>query len=283
MQIFHLSKYKPKIVIFQGSPRNEDSCPDMESKTAKIIKYAIEDIKDKAQFDICDLSVKTADKKAIIQPCKGCISTAGGYHCHYPCSCYKKDSERSPDLMYNDNIYERLETCDGFIVFSPIHWYNLSTPVKSLFDRLVCINLTLTSKQALELKIMDKDGIKDSKVSGKLNKSKKFNELLVNHYAGKFAGFFAHGDNGADDYKNRELPESMDKSGKDNIYLDPLPTVMPYVLQCRYSGIFVPDDLIFAKYVNEGTNYYHANELLSSSHELVKDAKKLINNMIGKL
>ncbi len=34
--------------------------------------------------------MRNQHKRPIIQPCKGCISTAGGYHCHFPCSCYHK-------------------------------------------------------------------------------------------------------------------------------------------------------------------------------------------------
>ena len=42
MKIRKLGDKKWKVLIFQGSPRDPDTCPNMESKTHKVIDYVIE-------------------------------------------------------------------------------------------------------------------------------------------------------------------------------------------------------------------------------------------------
>jgi multimeric flavodoxin WrbA len=146
MNIRKLSDKKPTIVVFQGSPRKIDSCANQKSKSEKIVEHIINKWLPFANFDVVDLGIDDIR----IQPCKGCVSTSGGMHCHWNCSCYAPKMEDNPDLMYEANIYDRLENCDGFIVVTPIHWYAVSSQVKAMFDRLVCANLTITKEQALD-------------------------------------------------------------------------------------------------------------------------------------
>ncbi len=145
-----LNKSKPKVIIFQGSPRDKDTCPNMDSKTHTIVEYIIEKYSDMYDFDIIDLSVNQS-KKSIIQPCKGCVSTAGGYHCHWYCTCYKKNDEKKPDFMYDGDIYTKLEKCDAFLVFSPIHWYSVSSQVKAFFVELFLVVRHLILVMVLKL------------------------------------------------------------------------------------------------------------------------------------
>ena len=133
MKIRKLGDKKWKVLIFQGSPRDPDTCPNMESKTHKVIDYVMEKWSPFLEIKVIDLSVNS-NKKPIIQPCKGCVSTAGGYHCHFPCSCFFKGMKK-PDLLSELNVYELLQEADAFLVFSPIHWHSLSSQVKTLFDR----------------------------------------------------------------------------------------------------------------------------------------------------
>jgi multimeric flavodoxin WrbA len=264
-----LNYNRPKVVLFQGSPRDKDTCPNMESKTHKIIEYVMDKYSNDFEFDVIDLSVNLS-KKSTIQPCKGCISTAGGYHCHWECDCYSKDSDKAPDLMHDEDVYTRLKESDAFIVFSPIHWYSVTSQVKSLFDRLVCANQTLTRGDAE--RVLGKGNLKNSDITGKFAQSGEFDYLLKNHLQGKFAGFYIHGDDGANDYNNKPLPPSYQKED-----FNPEQAILPIVYQCRYSGINVPDDLIEAFYVNKGVDYYTANiELLE---EIYSRADRLIENL----
>ncbi len=267
MNIIKFSE-KPKILLIQGSPRSENNCPGMESKTSKIVEHIKNKYKGILDIDVVDLSIK--QKKPIIQPCKGCISTAGGYHCNFPCSCYYKgDKSRNKDLMYEQDVYEKLEWCDAFVVFSPIYWHSVTSQVKTMFDRLVCINLTLTHEEALKI---FGDNLKTAKITGSMLQNSK--SKLKNHLEGKYAAFYIHGDNGASDYSNQEFPESYNKDEE----LDIKWTIKPIVNQCRYSGIFVPDDLVETFYMNENKDYYTAN--LSSLDFANTVAENLIERLI---
>jgi len=274
MKVKKLQEYnKKRIVIFVGSARAKDNCPGQESKTNIIVQKAIKDLPDDIEIDLIDLSVQ--DDVPIIQPCKGCISTAGGAHCHWKCDCYVKGDEDKPDFISDFEIYTRLERADAFIVFSPINWWNVPTQVKALFDRMVCASLTITDKQAVEL--LGSANIKNPAKTKKLSETKDFKKLAKNHLEGKVAAFYIHGDNGADDYKGLDIPESMSKYniGKLN---EPKSAIMPIVWQCRYMGIDVPDELIEAFYMNENISYSEANDKLKDGklEFAIKKAQKLI-------
>jgi multimeric flavodoxin WrbA len=277
MKIRKLGDKKWKVLIFQGSPRDPDTCPNMESKTHKVIEYVIEKWSPFLEIKVIDLSVNKS-KKPNIQPCKGCVSTAGGFHCHFPCSCYFKGM-KEPDLLSELNVYELLQEADAFLVFSPIHWHSLSSQVKTLFDRLVSVNQTLTIDDAK--KLMGSDNIKRSEVTGKFAKSGKYDNLLRNHLEGKVGGFYAHGDDGADDYEGKELPESYSDVFDDGFSNNAKNVVMPFVMQLKYSGVWVPDNLIETFYTNKNVNYYVANKL--KNKELYDRADNLINNLLDYL
>ena len=174
MIVRKLGDKKPKVLVFQGSPRDKDTCPNMDSKSHNIVEHMTSKWSPFIDFDIIDLAVNQS-KKSTIQPCKGCISTAGGYHCHFPCSCYFKNDESKPDLMKDLNVYELLQECDAFIIVSPIHWHSLTAQVKTLFDRLVCTNQTLAVEDAKNL--MGPDNIKNSDITGRYSISGKYENI----------------------------------------------------------------------------------------------------------
>jgi multimeric flavodoxin WrbA len=264
---------KINILAIQGSARNENCCPDHESKSYRLLKNAIKDRKD-VLFDVIDLSVKCDGNT--IQPCKACISTAGGYHCHWECDCYFKGS-KIKDFMHEENVYKRLKKCDGFVVFSPINWDAPSSVVKSFFDRLVCCNLTLTAEDAK--KVLGKDNLKNSEVTRSLAKSGKHDDLLKNHLEGKFAAFFMQGDNGADDYTDIEKPDSYIEymKGK-NIKSDPISSIEPIVKQLVYSGIHVKKGCVDGLISGFGTDYPTNDDNLEQ--ELLKRSRNVVDNLI---
>jgi multimeric flavodoxin WrbA len=249
----------------------------MESKTHKIVEYMISKWSPFVNFEVIDLSVNHS-KKPIIQPCKGCVSTAGGFHCHFACSCFSKGDNQKPDLLSELDVYTKLQECDAFIIVSPIHWHALTAQIKTLFDRLVCINQTLTVDDAK--KLMGPDNIKNSEVTGKFSRSGKYDGMLRNHLEGKVAGFYVHGDNGADDYEGKELPDSYSDVLDDGFGNNPKSTVMPYVMQLKYSGVYVPNELIEAFYINEGVNYNLANKTFNKEKEFFDRANNLLENLL---
>lgn len=268
MLIRKINDKKPKIVIINGSPRKKNSCADQQSKTDKLVRYTVGRYLPYADFDIIDLSVG----KVNIQPCKGCISTSNGFHCHWHCDCYSKNSKKKPDLMHDSDVYTKLENCDAFVVVSPIHWYSVSTQVKAMFDRLVCANQTITKEQAIE--IFGEGNIKDSELTGNAEIYGQHKHLLKNHLEGKWAAFYIHGDDGANDYDGNP-PYTGDKAW------DVKNSVMPLVYQCRYSGINAPDDLVEAFYINQGKAYYQANLDMPEETEFFYRMENLMDKLLN--
>jgi len=250
-----------RLMLLQGSPRRKDNCPDQWGKTKLLVDYLIRYAPRGLDIDYCDLSVGPDTR---IGPCKGCVSTANGFHCHYPCDCYAPNAPdpANQDFMHDANIYGRLEACDGFLVLTPINWYGVSSQLKLFFDRLTCINLTITADQARELGIN-----KDAKKSSAAEQSGQHHQLLKNHYEGKFGGFLIHGNDGGADYREfvkgkpkhlPTLPKSYTDYAKDSDggwVNKPINNVMNLVWQCRYSGIFVPSDCIVGLNVGSGLTY----------------------------
>ena len=266
---------KLKIFVIQGSPRTKISCSGGDSKTKYIMEEAIKKINKDVSFDVLDLNVR--DDEPIVMPCKGCVGTANGFQCHWPCSCYSPNDNKVPDLMHDKNVYKRIKKADGFIVFTPVHWYACSSQVKAMFDRLVCANLTLTVDEAKRLTNND---IKNSKKNVELEQSGKYKSLLKNHLEGKVGAFFIHGNNGADDYNGKRKPLSMvDVEHK----ISPIEAIMPIVNQCRYSGIFVPENLIVGLNFASDEYYSVSNELIKKEKLIVDKAVNLINNLIEEI
>jgi len=278
------NKQKKKVVLVVGSARSSNCCPDEESKTHKLAKKIEKEFANKLNFEVIDLSVKCDG--VIVQPCKACTSTSA-FHCHWYCDCYGKDSN---DLMHKENVYKKLEECDGFFVLTPINWGACSNVVKSFFDRLVCASLSITTEQAKEL--LGKNNIKNSSKTRELEKSAKYNNLLKNHLEGKYAGFFAHGNEGGADYmefalnKKKMLPVVPDslaiyekKHGKEDVskLLEPL------VRQCVYCGINVPDNCVKVATYGFGISYSEVNDLIKKDNELYEEALNIFNNFYSNL
>lgn len=266
---------KIKLVAIQGSPRTIDSCSGGDSKTSFLLEKAIDSLPKDIKVDLIDLKVMDTDPQ--VRPCKGCIGTSNGFHCHFPCDCYDKD-DGTDDLMHQENVYERMQKADGFVVFTPVHWYGPSSQVKAFFDRLVCVNLTLTREDAK--RIYGKD-IKDPKKTIAAEKSGEYRNLLKNHFEGKFGAFFIHGDDGANDYNNGKIPLSMAQY-KTQDYMSPKEAIMPIVNQCRYSGIFVHEDCIHGQ-VFGYKKPYSQNNIDVKKSEMIENAAKLVNCLVDQI
>jgi multimeric flavodoxin WrbA len=280
-----------KIMLFQGSPRRKGNCPDQWGKTQHLAEHIMNNAPDDVEIDYCDLSISP---ETMIKPCKGCVSTANGFHCHYPCDCYAPNAidPRLTDYMHDANIYERLEACDGFLILTPINWYATSGQLKLLFDRLSCINMTITSEQAKEFGIN-----KNAEKSSIVEQSGELHHLLKNHYEGKYGAFLIHGDGGGSDYyefaaKKRKymqrLPlayaEHMCKDYSAGGVDDPRKAIMNLVWQCRYSGIFVPEDLIVGFNATTGISYSEAmEETLANPEDFYKKGLSLLSRLRGHL
>ena len=129
---------KPKILLVNGSSRSEHTCPGEMSKSFRLIeasKVAIE-AEYGLETTVLDLSRLTSEYGREIHPCKACFSTAAAL-CHWPCSCYPNHSLGQVHDWMND-IYPLWVEAAGVMIITPVNWYQVSSPIKLMMDRLVC-------------------------------------------------------------------------------------------------------------------------------------------------
>ena len=128
----------PRILLINGSSRSEHSCPGEMSKSYRLIEIAQQVMQDEfgVSVDILDLSRLASEYGRNIHPCKACFSTAAPL-CHWPCSCYPNHAMGQTQDWMND-IYPLWVAAHGVMIVSPVNWYQVTSPVKLMMDRLVC-------------------------------------------------------------------------------------------------------------------------------------------------
>jgi multimeric flavodoxin WrbA len=126
-----------RALVICGSPRSDGTCPGEISKTFRLA-CILRDELSKAAFDVdfLDLSLLTSEYGRKIHPCKGCVSTAQPL-CHWPCSCYPNHALGQTNDWMNE-IYERWTLAHAIVIATPVHWYQTSSALKLMIDRLVC-------------------------------------------------------------------------------------------------------------------------------------------------
>jgi multimeric flavodoxin WrbA len=254
-----------KIMIFSGSPRRADDCPGQVSKSRILVQYIMDSFP-QVEWDLCDLAVAPDN---LVSPCKGCYSTSA-FHCHWPCTCYAPGGD---DLMHNKNIYGRMREADKYIIVTPVHWYNVTTQLKAMFDRLVCASRTITAQDAKLYQIG-----KDIRKTTFIENSGKLDSLRKDWLEGKEAAIIVHGDLGADDVSKFGLPNSLQegKQEEDATMRDIRSAVMPIVHQMRYSGITVKNDNILSLVIGAGMSYSNNNETFLYNHPVFIKSKELV-------
>ncbi|TDX87868.1 multimeric flavodoxin WrbA [Neorhizobium sp. R1-B] len=153
-----------RFLLISGSSRTEHTCPGEISKTYRLIKIA-EDVLRQASHvsvEVLDLSRLTSEYGRHIHPCKACFSTAAAL-CHWPCSCYPNYSLGQVHDWMNE-IYPLWVEAHGIMIITPVNWYQVSSPVKLMMDRLVCADggnpdpTTTHGKHAKEAKEIEMRG-----------------------------------------------------------------------------------------------------------------------------
>lgn len=131
-------KSRPRILVINGSPRSEHTCPGEMSKSWRLVQLAKETIEGchPCEVEVLDLSRVTSEYGRTIHPCKACFSTAAPL-CHWPCSCYPNYAMGQTHDWMND-IYPMWVAAHGVMIVTPVHWYQASSPLKLMIDRLVC-------------------------------------------------------------------------------------------------------------------------------------------------
>lgn len=237
-----------RVLIISGSNRRQYNCPGVDSKSRSLMLRMAEQLPQEWEIDYEDLgNVFTRSK---IQSCNACASTSMAL-CVYPCNCYEPNNKLEPDLMWDLDLYARLDLADAWAIVGPINWYAPSSSLKLMFDRLVCISGGNPREDLI--------GHKDPEKAMALEHSPDWEALSLNHLEGRTAGFFCYGDGGADELDDDERPRAL----KHKQYFDPdqepfeneRDAYAPLVWQSRYSGIEVPDQLWQYASLGEGKKY----------------------------
>jgi multimeric flavodoxin WrbA len=126
-----------RVLLVCGSPRTDQTCPGEMSKTFRLVGIAQEEMsRAGVRCDMLDLSALTAEYGRKIYPCKACVSTSMAL-CHWPCSCYPNHAVgQVNDWMHE--IYPRWVAAHGIMIVTPVHWYQSTSALKLMIDRLVC-------------------------------------------------------------------------------------------------------------------------------------------------
>ena len=126
-----------RVLLVNGSARSEHTCPGEMSKSFRLMEAAREVLAASGlATDVLDLSRLASEYGRNIYPCKACFSTAAAL-CHWPCSCYPNYSlGQSQDWM--NQIYPMWVAAHGIMIVTPVNWYQVSSPLKLMMDRLVC-------------------------------------------------------------------------------------------------------------------------------------------------
>jgi multimeric flavodoxin WrbA len=196
-QIAHADRASPsRILVINGSPRNEHTCPGEMSKSFRLVRTAIETIQQNSGFqcDEIDLSRLTAEYGRQIHPCKACFSTSPAL-CHWPCSCYPNHALAQIHDWMND-IYPMWVAAHGVLIVTPCHWYQAPSALKLMMDRLVCA---------------DGGNPDPTSTAGKNAKTAKQLELAgwdyPRHLAGRVFAVVTHGDSAGVEGLRRSLTD----------------------------------------------------------------------------
>lgn len=226
-----------RVLVLAGSNRRQYNCPGVDSKARALMRRMAERLPAEWEIDYEDLG--NVYGRARIQSCNACASTSMAL-CVWPCNCYAPGDAREPDLLWDLDLYARLDLADAWAIIGPINWYGPSSNLKLLFDRLVCANGGNPDESLIDHK--------DPERAMALERTARWrDELSVNHLEGRTAGFFCYGDEGGDEMTPDGYPVKL----RHRRWFDPArepfaderEAYAPLVWQCRFSGIEVPDAL----------------------------------------
>src|SRR4028118_1690265 len=188
-----------RILIISGSNRRQYNCPGVDSKSRTLMLRMASQLPQDWEIDYEDLGNVYA--RARIQPCNACVSTSMAL-CVWPCNCYAKGDKKEPDLMWNLDLYARLDMADAWAIIGHINWYAPSSNLKLMFDRLVCMNGGNPDEETIDHKNPEK--------AMALEHSEEWKSMSLNHLEGRTVAFFCYGDKGGDEFGQDGRPKILE-------------------------------------------------------------------------
>jgi multimeric flavodoxin WrbA len=127
-----------RFLLINSSSRSEHTCPGEMSKSFRLVELArqVLEAARNTSVEVLDLSRLASEYGRKIHPCKACFSTASAL-CHWPCSCYPNYSLGQTGDWMNE-IYPLWVAAHAIMIITPVNWYQVSSPLKLMMDRLVC-------------------------------------------------------------------------------------------------------------------------------------------------
>jgi len=215
------AKGPARFLLISGSSRSEHTCPSEMSKSFRLVQIARDVLAaaPSVEVEVLELHRLASEYGRHIHPCKACFSTSPAL-CHWPCSCYPNYSLGQTQDWMND-IYPMWVAAHGIMIVTPVNWYQVSSPVKLMMDRLVCA---------------DGGNPDPSLTRGKDAKRAKEIELAgwdyPRHLAGRLFSVIVHGD--------VEGPENVRRSLSDWLRYMHLIPAGPLAEVDRYIGYWKP-------------------------------------------
>src|ERR671910_2409499 len=215
-----------RVLIISGSDRRQYNCPGVDSKSRALMLRMAGRLPQQWEIDYEDLG--NVYGRARIQSCNACVSTSMALCC-WPCNCYEPKDKDEPDLMWDLDLYARLDVADAWAIIGPVNWYGPTSNLKLMFDRLVCMNGGNPREDLIEHK--------DPELAKQLEHSPQWENLSVNHLEGRTAGFFCYGDGGGDELDEEGRPKILHHKHYFNPDEEPFEndreSYAPLVWQCR--------------------------------------------------
>jgi hypothetical protein len=225
-----------RVLVIAASNRRQFNCPGVDGKARSLMFRLADRLPATWEIDLEDLGNVWRREK--IQSCNACVSTSMAL-CVWPCNCYEKGSREEPDLLWNLDLYARLDLADAWAFIAPVNWYAPTSNLKLLFDRLVCMNGGNPREDLIRHK--------DPELAMMLERSPGWAELSVNHLEGRSAAFLCYGDAGGEELDASGRPKALRHrewfEPGDEPFAEMRQSYAPLVWQCRYSGVEVPDPL----------------------------------------
>src|SRR5436853_1815665 len=187
-----------RVLIISGSNRRQYNCPGVDSKARTLMLRMAERLPQDWEIDYEDLG--NVYKREHIQSCNACVSTSMAL-CVWPCNCYEPDSKAEADLMWNLDLYSRLDLADAWAIIGPVNWYGPTANLKLMFDRLVCMNGGNPREDLIKHK--------DPELAMHLEHSEQWEALSINHLEGRTAAFYCYGDGGGDELDETGRPKIL--------------------------------------------------------------------------